>query len=103
MGRVAFELSDTIIVTSDNPRSEDPQSIIDDILEGLPLPSERVIQEVDRKKAIEMAVDRAKPGDVIVVAGKGHEDYQIIGGQRHHFSDYEILKSLLTVIDKEES
>jgi UDP-N-acetylmuramoyl-L-alanyl-D-glutamate--2,6-diaminopimelate ligase len=75
-------------VTSDNPRSEEPQDIIDDILKGIPLdfPHQVVL---DRKEAIRKALGRARASDCIIVAGKGHEDYQEIKGVRHHFDDRE--------------
>ena len=94
MGKVAAELSDQIIITSDNPRSEDPEAIIDDIERGI-LPTAHVIREVDRRKAIEEALALAKKNDVVLIAGKGHEDYQIIGKERKHFSDREVVESLL--------
>jgi len=93
MGRVAVEASGFAIVTSDNPRSEDPQHIVDDILEGIPSSAIRgkdyeVI--VDRKEAIDFAVERARPGDLIMIAGKGHEDYQILNTETIHFDDREV-------------
>jgi UDP-N-acetylmuramoyl-L-alanyl-D-glutamate--2,6-diaminopimelate ligase len=94
MGKVAAELSDQIIITSDNPRSEDPEAIIDDIERGIS-PTAHVIREVDRRKAIEKALALAKKNDVVLIAGKGHEDYQIIGKERKHFSDREVVESLL--------
>lgn len=94
MGKAAGELSDIVIVTSDNPRSEQPEAIIDDILRGIPRGT-NVVREVDRRCAIERAVSLATKGDVILIAGKGHEDYQIIGTERRHFSDKEVVESLL--------
>ncbi len=93
MGQVAFELSDFAIVTSDNPRKEDPNRIIEDILHGLP---EKVQENhdyeicVDRKSAIFKAIGLAEAGDLILIAGKGHEDYQIIGSEKKHFDDRKI-------------
>ncbi|GAA5523933.1 UDP-N-acetylmuramoyl-L-alanyl-D-glutamate--2, 6-diaminopimelate ligase [Microbulbifer aestuariivivens] len=86
MGRIASEMADHAIVTSDNPRSEDPQQIIDDILEGA---ASNVEVQIDRSKAIQQAVAGAQPGDIVLIAGKGHEDYQIIGSERLHFCDRE--------------
>ncbi|MFT5709928.1 MAG: UDP-N-acetylmuramoyl-L-alanyl-D-glutamate--2,6-diaminopimelate ligase [Halioglobus sp.] len=86
MGRVACELSDSCIVTSDNPRSEDPMAILHDIQSGCQ-GSYRL--QVDRAEAIGSAVAEAKPGDCVLIAGKGHEDYQLIGAERLHFSDEE--------------
>lgn len=94
MGRIAGDYSDIIIVTSDNPRTEDPNKIIDDIMQGI-IRHASVLREVDRRTAIERAVSGAQRGDVILVAGKGHEDYQVIGKEKKHFSDREVLESLL--------
>ncbi|WP_323845063.1 UDP-N-acetylmuramoyl-L-alanyl-D-glutamate--2,6-diaminopimelate ligase [Microbulbifer magnicolonia] len=86
MGRIASEMADHAIVTSDNPRSEDPQKIIDDILEGA---ASNIEVEIDRATAIARAVAAAQPGDIVLIAGKGHEDYQIIGSEKIHFCDRE--------------
>ncbi|MGB2868624.1 MAG: UDP-N-acetylmuramoyl-L-alanyl-D-glutamate--2,6-diaminopimelate ligase [Bacteroidota bacterium] len=94
MGKIAAQLSDAIIVTSDNPRTENPEAIIDDILAGVPRGA-AVKRESDRRKAIEQAARMAKAGDVILVAGKGHEDYQVIGKEKIHLSDREIVESLV--------
>ena len=88
MGSIAERYSDVTIVTSDNPRTEDPHSIIEDILEGIK-DSHTVIE--DRKDAIEYACRIAGENDIVVIAGKGHEDYQIIGTVKHHFSDKEVV------------
>jgi len=93
MGAVAASLSDVVILTSDNPRSEDPLSIIKEIAAGIP-PQVSYDIEPDRRQAIAQAIERARPGDVILVAGKGHEDYQIIKSRRLHFSDREIIEHL---------
>ena len=87
MGRVAEEHSDIVIVTSDNPRTEEPQSIIADIVAGMTPGSHEVIP--DREEAIRRAVETAREGDIVVIAGKGHEDYQIIGTEKIHFDDKE--------------
>lgn len=89
MGQVAKDLSDLIFVTSDNPRTEDPQKIIDDICENIDVTDKSVFVNSDRSQAIEMACTMAQPGDILLVAGKGHEDYQIIGDKKTNFSDYE--------------
>ena len=94
MGSVAGQLSDIIIVTSDNPRTEDPQQIIEDIIAGIPHGSP-VTKEVDRRTAIHSALRQARSGDVVVVAGKGHEDYQVIGKEKIHFSDREIIEEFI--------
>ena len=89
MGALAAKLADHVIVTSDNPRSENPQKIIDDIVGNLT----DVRTEVDRRAAIMSAVLEAAPEDVVLVAGKGHETYQIIEGVHHYFSDQEVVKA----------
>ncbi len=91
MGEAAGRLGDIVYVTSDNPRSEDPSIIIDDIMEGLGDPQAQVVRVEDRREAIGMAVAEAKPGDMVVVAGKGHENYQIVGERILPFSDVEEL------------
>ena len=88
MGAIAEKYSDVVIVTSDNPRTEEPSKIIEDILEGI-RDSHTVIE--DRKEAIEYACKIASKDDIVVIAGKGHEDYQIIGTVKHHFSDKETV------------
>ena len=95
MGRIASEYSDLVIVTSDNPRTEPPETIIDDVMQGITRQAS-VLREVDRERAIEYAIHNARYGDVILIAGKGHEDYQIIGKEKKHFSDREIVENLLT-------
>ncbi|MFN3593849.1 MAG: bifunctional UDP-N-acetylmuramoyl-L-alanyl-D-glutamate--2,6-diaminopimelate ligase MurE/UDP-N-acetylmuramoyl-tripeptide--D-alanyl-D-alanine ligase MurF [Thiobacillaceae bacterium] len=92
MGACAAALADRVIVTSDNPRFEDPAAIIADILAGMP-PGQTAI--TDRAEAIRTAVTEAATGDVVLIAGKGHEDYQEIHGVRHPFSDVEVARSAL--------
>ena len=87
MGALAQRLADRLIVTSDNPRDEDPQAIIADIVAGLPGSSASVTIEPDRAQAILSAVLSAATNDVVLIAGKGHETYQEIRGVRHGFSD----------------
>lgn len=100
MAKEAAGRSDKIIVTSDNPRSEEPQDIINDILSGLSKDDlKRTLAIVDRKEAIRTAVMLAQKGDAVLVAGKGHEDYQEIKGVKHHFDDMEILRELLETQD----
>jgi UDP-N-acetylmuramoyl-L-alanyl-D-glutamate--2,6-diaminopimelate ligase len=91
MGQVAGRHSELVVVTSDNPRSEDPESIIDDIMEGISDPMGTVERVPDRKAAIDRAVREARPGDMVIVAGKGHENYQIIGERIVPFSDVDEL------------
>ncbi|MGN1376287.1 MAG: UDP-N-acetylmuramoyl-L-alanyl-D-glutamate--2,6-diaminopimelate ligase [Prevotella sp.] len=95
MAQEAVKQSDKVIITSDNPRFEEPQDIINDMLAGLtPQQMKKVISIVDRREAIRTACLMAKKGDVILVAGKGHEDYQEIKGVKHHFDDKEILREI---------
>ncbi len=97
MAQVAESLADIIAITSDNPRTENPQSIIDDIRSGLSTNSTKsIIIEADRKKAIEIAVDKAKINDIVVIAGKGHETYQAIGKKRIAFDDKEVALAAIT-------
>jgi UDP-N-acetylmuramoyl-L-alanyl-D-glutamate--2,6-diaminopimelate ligase len=87
MGEVAGRLADRVIVTSDNPRGEDPRAIADDVLAGLGARASVSTVELDRARAIEQALGDAHPADVVVVAGKGHENYQETNGERRPFSD----------------
>lgn len=93
MGELAFRGADWVWVTSDNPRTEAPERIIADILEGIPN-RDRLLVEPDRRQAIQQAYAETKSGDLLVVAGKGHEDYQLIGTTRYPFSDKQVLQSL---------
>ena len=93
MGRVAFELADYIIVTSDNPRNENPQTIIDDITSVKTFCDKVILAIPDREAAIERAVKEARDGDILVIAGKGHETYQIIGENIIEFDDKQVVIS----------
>ena len=96
MAQEAVKQSDTVIITSDNPRFEEPQDIINDMLAGLDKEQmKKVLSIVDRKEAIRTACMMANKGDVILVAGKGHEKYQEIKGVKHHFDDKEVLKEIM--------
>jgi UDP-N-acetylmuramoyl-L-alanyl-D-glutamate--2,6-diaminopimelate ligase len=96
MGRIAATLAERIWLTSDNPRSEEPSAIIDEIAAGLtPPPRAGYARCPDRRQAIREAVDWARPGDTIVIAGKGHETYQIIGGQVLPFDDRLVAREFL--------
>lgn len=98
MAQEAVKQSDKVIITSDNPRFEDPQAIIDDMLAGLNAQQmQKVISIVDRKEAIKTACMMAQKGDVILVAGKGHENYQEIKGVKHHFDDHEVLREIFGI------
>jgi len=101
MARIASELSDKAIFTSDNPRSEDPDMIITEMEQGVePQNYKKTIAITDRKQAIKMACQLAKSGDIILIAGKGHETYQEIQGVRHDFDDMKIVKELLDQLNK---
>ncbi|MDH3214733.1 MAG: UDP-N-acetylmuramoyl-L-alanyl-D-glutamate--2,6-diaminopimelate ligase [Candidatus Krumholzibacteria bacterium] len=89
MGEIAEKYSDICYVTSDNPRSEDPGRIIEEILSGMDPHGEQLHVEVDRRKAIHEAIEQSAKGDLVAICGKGHEDYQIIGARRIHFDDRE--------------
>jgi len=90
MAEVAEELADIVVVTSDNPRTEDADAIIEDIMQGFKNKrGQTPFIEPDRAKAIQLAVNQAEAGDIVLLAGKGHEDYQIIGTEKKHFSDFE--------------
>ncbi len=96
MGKIAGERADVVVVTSDNPRTEDPAAIIQDILHGLQGVPARIVIEPDRRSAIGIALSEARPGDIVLVAGKGHEDYQEVNGVKHHFDDREVVRQILT-------
>lgn len=96
MAGIAARFSDKVILTSDNPRTEDPQQILEDMKDGIPKSKERNVMVIaDRKEAIRTACNLVNDQDIILVAGKGHETYQEINGTRHHFDDREVLKELL--------
>lgn len=94
MGKAALEHSDYVIFTSDNPRSEDPQMILDDITNGLSGSNFEI--EVDRQKAIIKGMQQLKHNDILMILGKGHEDYQITKTGKHHFSDQEEVMKYMT-------
>lgn len=96
MGEVAARLSDIVFVTSDNPRAENPQAIIDEIVAGVPAKALGKLRiEADRRRAIEEAVGAAEPGDLVVIAGKGHETYQLFGNRAVPFDDREVARAAL--------
>jgi UDP-N-acetylmuramoyl-L-alanyl-D-glutamate--2,6-diaminopimelate ligase len=106
MGAVAARLSDLVIVTSDNPRSEDPERIIDEIRRGIVMPADRLVAKgqqkgtpslaiVDRREAIEKAIKDARRGDLVLIAGKGHEKYQVIGDRTLPFDDVDVARAAL--------
>ena len=96
MAQEAVRQSDRVIITSDNPRFEEPQDIIDDMLAGLDQQQmKKVVSIVDRREAIRTACMMAQKGDVILIAGKGHEDYQEVKGVKHHFDDHEVVRECM--------
>ena len=88
-------MSDVAVVTSDNPRTEDPNAIIDDVLGGVCRKNDLLV-EPDRRRAITGALSMARRGDIVLIAGKGHENYQIVGKTKHHFSDREVVQEFIT-------
>ncbi len=99
MAQVACDWSDKVILTSDNPRTENPQTIVEEMETGVsPVNRRKTLTILDRKEAIKTACHLAKPGDIILLAGKGHEKYQEINGVRYHFDDKEILTEQLNLI-----
>ena len=95
MGRIAAELSDIVVVTSDNPRTEVPEEIIKDILEGIDAKNKEIITITDRSEAIKKAIFIAEKDDAILLAGKGHETYQVIGKERVHYDEREVVAKIL--------
>ena len=95
MGQVAGEGSDLVIVTSDNPRTEDPLQIINDVMVGVRRTDRRTIVEPDRAAAIRKAIEEARAGDIVMLAGKGHETYQIFRDRTIHFDDREVARDIL--------
>lgn len=91
MGAIAADNADFVIVTSDNPRTEDPQEIINEIVAGIKGRENRYKVICDRVEAIKWAIDNHMPDDVILLAGKGHEDYQVVGHEKHHMDEREIV------------
>jgi UDP-N-acetylmuramoyl-L-alanyl-D-glutamate--2,6-diaminopimelate ligase len=101
MGQIASELSDRVIITSDNPRTENPDDILNEIAQGVkPKHLKNVLSISDRKEAIKTACSLANEGDVILVAGKGHEKYQEINGEKLVFDDKEELKNTFNLLRK---
>lgn len=99
MGEAVAKSSDIIVLTSDNPRTEDPEQIMNDVVPGFAnSTAKEIYRESDRKKALALALSFCKPGDALLVAGKGHETYQIIGTKKYPFSDFDILKELLLCV-----
>ena len=101
MAHIASELSDTAIFTSDNPRTEDPQKIIEDMEAGVePQNYKKTLSVVDRKQAIKTASQLAETGDIVLIAGNGHETYQEVNGVKTDFDDYKIVTTILKELEK---
>ncbi|MGQ9707906.1 MAG: UDP-N-acetylmuramoyl-L-alanyl-D-glutamate--2,6-diaminopimelate ligase [bacterium] len=102
MGKIAAQLADVMVVTSDNPRGEEPMTIIEEILQGVDKEirqnEHRCVVNVDREEAIRRALNGARSGDTVVIAGKGHEDYQIFGEEKRHFDDREVVRKIMEEI-----
>lgn len=99
MAEIAQKNSDNVIFTSDNPRTEDPIAILNEVVEGLKEETYQLIP--DRREAIQSAIKQAKPNDIVLIAGKGHENYQIIGTEKHHFDDVEEAKKAIEIKNKD--
>ncbi len=95
MGEAAGRSSDVVVLTSDNPRSEDPLLIINDAIVGVQRTKAKVLVEPDRERAIEIALDQARPGDIVLLAGKGHETSQVLRDRTIDFDDREIARRML--------
>ena len=89
MAKVAEELADLVIITNDNPRTEDPEKIVSDIMQGFES-EDKVIVDFERENAIATALNMADKSDIVLIAGKGHEDYQLLGTEKIHFDDREV-------------
>ncbi|MCC6599636.1 MAG: UDP-N-acetylmuramoyl-L-alanyl-D-glutamate--2,6-diaminopimelate ligase [Crocinitomicaceae bacterium] len=101
MARIAAEMSDRVVLTSDNPRNEDPESIISEMKKGLnPVLTKKTLAVTDRREAIKIACTLASAGDIILLAGKGHEKYQEVKGRKMPFDDYEVAAETLKILDK---
>ena len=101
MGNIAASLSTKVVFTSDNPRSENPEKIIEQIEAGVPAEHyKKTISITNRKEAIKIACQIAEENDIILIAGKGHETYQEINGERFDFDDFKIVNQLLTALNK---
>lgn len=95
MGEVSGRLADLTVITSDNPRDEEPQAIIDDIKIGIQKTDGKFVEIADRKEAIAYVIHNGEPGDIIVLAGKGHEDYQEIRGRKYPMDERKLIRDIL--------
>ena len=100
MAEIAQRYADRVIVTSDNPRNEDPELIIDEVCTGFRIDGAPFERFVDRAEAIEYAILNAEPSDIVLIAGKGHENYQEIQGVKYPFDDMEVIQSTLNQLGK---
>ena len=100
MGEVSSRLADLSIITSDNPRDEEPMAIIEDILQGVKKAEGAYVTIPDRKEAIRYAIEHGEEGDIIILAGKGHEDYQIIKGVKYHMDERELVAEIKKEIEE---
>jgi len=99
MAAIACEYSDKVILTSDNPKSEDPEEILKKMQKGVsPVDTKKTLRITDRKEAIKTACQFSKQGDIILIAGKGHEKYQEIKGVKHDFDDFKTLKETIQTL-----
>jgi UDP-N-acetylmuramoyl-L-alanyl-D-glutamate--2,6-diaminopimelate ligase len=99
MAAIACDYSNKVILTSDNPRSEDPEEILNQMQKGVsPVDAKKTLRITDRREAIKTACSFANKGDIILIAGKGHEKYQEIKGVKHDFDDFEILKEVIKTL-----
>ncbi len=103
MGEIAARLSDIVIATSDNPRTEEPEAILADVEVGLKSAGKPYLKIADRRAAIHHAIAEARAGDLVLIAGKGHEDYQIIGTEKIHFDDREVAAEALAEVGSRKS
>ena len=100
MAAIACEYSNKVILTSDNPRSEDPEAILDQMQKGVnPVDAKKTLRITDRKEAIKTACSISNAGDIILIAGKGHEKYQEINGVKQPFDDFEIFRETIKILD----
>jgi UDP-N-acetylmuramoyl-L-alanyl-D-glutamate--2,6-diaminopimelate ligase len=97
MGEISGKYADFTIITSDNPRTERPEDIIDDIEEGIKKTNGKYIKITDRTEAIAYAIKNAQPNDLIVLAGKGHEDYVEVNGKKYHYDEREVVRNILNL------
>ena len=95
MGRIGAEIADIAVITSDNPRNEEPQEIINDIKVGIGKTDGKYVEIIDRKEAIAYAIHHGQPGDIVVLAGKGHEDYQEIKGKKYPMDERVLIQEIL--------